>query len=413
MKWLDRLEGLIGDWLTSADTMRAATAELRSLMPIVVIGNRAFVTRYDDVREVLANDRAFGVTEVYAEKMARTTGTFFLGMEDTPQYRREVGVARRAVRKDDMGAVASLVAKRARELVERARANGGAFDAVGEFSRLVPLRVLDRYFGVPGPDPDTMKGWMRCIFWDIFLNPGDDEAVREKAGVASGALAPYLQDLVARRKALVASGADAPDDFVTRLVTEQAADATIDDDLVRRNIGGVIVGAVDTQSKSMAQALDQLLRRPAAFESARRAALANDLTLLRSHIWEALRFNPHNPALFRRCHTDTVIAEGTSRRTAIKAGTEVVVLTISAMFDESVMDAPDEFRVDRPNGVYLHFGDGQHTCFGAHMNGVVLPAALRELLVVEGLAYADDGPGAIEYEGPFPDRMKLKFDVAS
>jgi len=195
-------------------------------------------------------------------------------------------------------------------------------------------------------------------------------------------------------------------------VQQQVSDSTIDDDLLRRNIGGVIVGAVDTQSKALAQALDELLRRPDALDSARRAALANDIASVRAHVWEALRFNPHNPVLFRRCHADTVIADGTDRRTTIKAGTDVIVFTIAAMFDPEVALSPDEFRTDRPNAAYMHFGDGQHTCFGAFLNGVVLPMAMRELLVLDGLAYADDGPRAIEYEGPFPDRMRLTFDVA-
>jgi cytochrome P450 len=412
MKWLDRLEGLVGEWLTSAETLRVATAELRSWMPIAVVGGRAFVSRYDDVVEVLGNDRDFGVTEIYADRMARTTGVFFLGMEDTPQYRREVGMARRAVRSDDAGVVATLVTECSREFIDRARVEGGVFDAVGEFSRLVPLRLVERYFGVPGPDGETMKRWMRSIFWDIFLNSNDDPAVREAARVASAELKPYLEDLIARRRSLLASGREAPDDFVTRLVREQTTDPTLDDDLIRRNIGGVIAGAVDTLSKAIAHAVDQLLRRPAAFESARRAAVANDIASLRSHIWEALRFNPHNSALFRYCRSDAVIADGTKRRTVVKAGTGIVALTISAMFDEDALQEPNEFRGDRPSRTYLHFGHGQHTCFGAHLNSVVLPAAIKELLVLDGLAYAEDGPGVIEYEGPFPDHMKLRFDVA-
>ncbi|HEY4012906.1 MAG TPA: cytochrome P450 [Polyangiaceae bacterium] len=410
MSILGRLETAIGDWLTSTDTLRAASAELRKLAPITVAGGRTFVFRRDDVAEVLGNERAFGVTEIYADRMARTTGTFFLGMEDTPRYRREVGLARGAVKTTDAAAITSIVTSRARELVGAARARGGVIDAVSDFTRLVPLRLVETYLGVPGPDPDTMKRWMRNIFWDIFLNQGEDAAVREKARGCSDELRPYLLGLVAERRRKLASCTDV-DDFVTRLVREQAADPTIDDDLLRRNIGGVIVGAVDTQSKAMAHALDQLLRRPAALESARRAALANDMTSLRAHIWEALRFDPLNPVLFRKCHADTVVADGTRRRTVIEAGSMVVAFTLSAMFDEEALTDPNEFRLDRPSTTYMHFGFGQHTCFGAFMNGVVLPAAMRELLVLEGLAYDEDGPGKIEYEGPFPDRMKLRFDV--
>jgi cytochrome P450 len=252
---------------------------------------------------------------------------------------------------------------------------------------------------------------MRAIFWDIFLNPNNDATVRETARVASLALRPYLEGLLEEPKDALASGREIPDDFVGRLVRQQQADSSIDDDLVIRNIGGVIVGAVDTQSKAIAQALDQLIRRPEALESARRACTANDDALLRRHIWEALRFNPHNPALFRTCHSDTVVADGTARRTVINKGSSVVALTISAMFDPDALDQPSEFRTDRPDRDYIHFGYGQHTCFGSRINEIVLPAVFKSLLSLDGLAYAEDGKRRIEYDGPFPDRMMLRFDA--
>jgi cytochrome P450 len=411
MSWLERIEDEIAGWFTSPEAIRAVSSELRGLAPIATLGSYALVSRYDDVREVFANDKDFGVTEIYAARMERTTGAFFLGMEDTPQYRREVEIARRAVRADDAQRIAELVVESARELVGRAKDRGGAFDAVSEYSRLIPLALVREYFGVPGPDPETMKTWMRHVFWDLFLNVGNDAAIIEKANAASAAMRPYLDALLRDRKTRLSAGAEVPDDFVTRLVQQQMADPSIDDDLLRRNIGGVIVGAVDTQSKAIAHAVDALLRRPAALESARSAAASGDTRAVAAHVWEALRFNPHNAALFRYCRSNAVIADGTDRRTAIDAGTTVVVLTISAMFDPQRFPQPDEFRTDRPADDYLHFGHGQHMCFGTRINGIVLPLAVKELLLLEHLRYDEDGEGEIEYEGPFPDRMRLRFDV--
>jgi cytochrome P450 len=411
MSWLERIEREVADWFTSPEALRAVSAELRGLAPIATLGSYAVVSRYDDVREVLANDKDFGVTEIYAARMERTTGAFFLGMEDTPRYRREVEIARRAVRADDANRIAELVGARARELLARAKERGGAFDAVAEYSRLIPLALVRDYLGVPGPDPETMKRWMRSIFWDLFLNQGDDAAIVEKANAASAEMRPYLDGLLRERKARLTEGAEVPDDFVTRLVQQQIADPGIDDDLLRRNIGGVIVGALDTLSKGIAHAIDALLRRPAAFESARRAAQAGDVRSLGSHVSEALRFNPHNIAIFRFCRARAVIADGTDRRTVIEPGTTVVVLTISAMFDPTRFARPDEFLTDRPSDDYLHFGQAQHMCFGTRINGIVLPLAVKELLLLDRLRYDEDGPGEIEYEGPFPDHMRLRFDV--
>ncbi|HKQ69198.1 MAG TPA: hypothetical protein VJT73_07660, partial [Polyangiaceae bacterium] len=88
MSWLEKIESAITNWLTSTETLRLASAELRELMPIVELGNRVVVFKYDDVAEVLSKSDSFGVAAIYAAKMERTTGAFFLGMEATPRYRR-------------------------------------------------------------------------------------------------------------------------------------------------------------------------------------------------------------------------------------------------------------------------------------------------------------------------------------
>ncbi len=84
---------------------------LRRIKPIVLLKNFALVTRYEDVQEVLARDDVFQVP--YAEKMEIITGgqNFFLGMQKSPDYDRDVSNMRSAMRRDDMARIASIVAK--------------------------------------------------------------------------------------------------------------------------------------------------------------------------------------------------------------------------------------------------------------------------------------------------------------
>ena len=64
------------------------------------------------------------------------------------------------------------------------------------------------------------------------------------------------------------------DDVLGRLLALQnAAHPWLDDLAVRRNLAGVIVGAVDTTSKFVALAIDELLRRPEMLAGARECAL--------------------------------------------------------------------------------------------------------------------------------------------
>ncbi|MFA9271854.1 MAG: cytochrome P450, partial [Baekduiaceae bacterium] len=108
-------------------------------------------------------------------------------------------------------------------------------------------------------------------------------------------------------------------------------------------------------------------------------------------------------ALLRTCAHDRVVAGGTDRETTIRKGAIVFCATQAAMFDEDVVDAPEEFRLDRPDEAYLHFGHGLHTCFGEQLNRRQIPAMLMALL---------EGPtvhraGRLRWDGPYPAELRV------
>jgi cytochrome P450 len=100
---------------------------------------------------------------------------------------------------------------------------------------------------------------------------------------------------------------------------------------------------------------------------------------------------------------DYHLAAGEPHGTHLRKGMVVFALTWSAMFDESVLEAPDEFRADRPDYHYLHFATGRHTCFGKHISRVQVPQILKPLLRLDGLRPA----GAPEYDGTFPEKLMV------
>ncbi len=77
-------------------------ALLRNTWPIWVVKNNALVTRYDDVKEALRADDAFGVT--YKEKLDLILGgvPFFLGMNDKETHDREKAALTKAVPPEDV-----------------------------------------------------------------------------------------------------------------------------------------------------------------------------------------------------------------------------------------------------------------------------------------------------------------------
>ncbi len=363
----------------------------------------AIVTRHADVIEVLEREADFAV--VYEPRMRRLTDgeNFFLGMQDGPAYTRDVTNMRAAVRRGDLaGMVVPLAAKRAAEIVAAAP---GRLDVPVDLARRIPLHLLDRYFGTPGPSEAETAEWMTVLFWYLFADLDADPAIEARAMAAAASLRVYLDGAIAARKAAGAGG----DDILGRCLALQAAGQPGMDDLgIRNNLIGLLIGFVPTIAKATTQALAQLLHRPAALAVAQGAARAGDDALLGICVFEAMRFDPGNPIIYRRAVRDTEIARGTLRALKIPKDTMVLAANLSAMFDPLAWPAPEEFRTDRPWAQYILWGWGMHTCFGEHINHAVIPQILKPLLAKPGLRAI----GPIDKGGtPFPVHYPVTWDA--
>jgi cytochrome P450 len=366
----------------------------------------AVVTRYEDVKEVLRRDDDFAV--VYEPRMRAITGgeNFFLGMADSPEYARDVAHMRLAMRREDVESVVRpFAAARAAEIVGAAP---GRIDVPHDLTLRVPAQLVGTYFGTPGPSEQDMIAWTTILFWYLFIDLGADPAVDAKALAAGQALRDYLDEAIRERKAAPSE----QDDVLGRCLALQATKEPGTDDLaIRNNLIGLLIGAVPTTSKAAVQALDQLLDRPEALVGAQAAARDGDDARLAAYVFEGLRFNPVNPVIYRRAVREAVIARSTLRARTIPPGTMVLAANLSAMFDPLKVAAPTTFRIDRPWDDYILWGDGLHTCFGAHVNAALIPTILKPLLAKPGLRRAPGTAGQIDTAGtPFPAHLVVEFD---
>jgi cytochrome P450 len=375
-------------------------AILRRIKPILLIKNFALVTRFEDVQEVLARDDVFLVT--YGEKMRMITGgrDFFLGMQNSPEYTRDVSHMRSVIRREDIpDRITPFVQKTASDLVTSA---GGQLDVV-KLSKAVPARLIADYFGCSPPSDEQVAAWASVIFQYLFTDQDNDPNVAQSATKAAAEVRNWLDKAIAARKA----NRVLKDDVLGRCLALQSVGLPAMDDVsIRNNLLGLLVGAIPTTSKCCTQALDQLFGRPEQLKGAQAAALADDDALLGKYVFEALRFNPNNPGLFRVAVEDYRLARSALHGTIIPQGTSVIAATQSAMFDERMVDQPNEFRIDRPEYLNMHFGYGLHTCFGQYVNRVQIPAILKPLLKRRGLRRAGD----LQYEGPFPSSLSVSLD---
>jgi len=154
---------------------------LRWVKPIAVYKNAALVTRFDHVQEVLSHDDIFHVT--YKEKMEKVTSgeNFFLGMQNTPIYTRDVSNMRLAVRRTDLPEIITpFVDNCAEKIMASAQ---GRIDVPAELSRVVPTRLVGHYFGTPGWDEEEFANAATSMFQYLFY-PDDPEV--EKNRISGG-----------------------------------------------------------------------------------------------------------------------------------------------------------------------------------------------------------------------------------
>ncbi|MCA9162684.1 MAG: cytochrome P450 [Planctomycetales bacterium] len=401
---IGQLVAVLKQWF--AANPATAFAILRQVQPILALPNLVIVTRYDDVCDVLTRHRDYSVT--YGPRMQAMTGggNFFLGMQESPEYERDTSLMRLAMPSHEAATkVNDFVTATAKRLVGDA---GGKIDLVQQLTRVVPARWIANYFGFLPTDEQQFIDDCHAVFRYLFIGPPGDEQVQREADVAASRLREAIDRAIEQRQANPA--APPRDDVLARCLQQQQAGLPGADNVqIRNNLFGLFVGAVPTTSEATTNALLQLLARPDELAKAQEAARRDDFPLLQRYVIEALRFQPINPFLVRVAAHDDVLAKGTSRETRIRQGTVVLAATQSAMFDESVVDDPQAFRIDRPDHHYILYGVGMHACFGRYVNDVQIPRIAQALLVKHDLRLPPGDAGRLKHKGPFPWSVTVEY----
>jgi cytochrome P450 len=376
-------------------------ALLRRIWPIPHLGKLYAVTRYDDVVEVFATDRIFGVP--YKSKLDLLMGNepFILGMADGPEYRTAIAALRSVMRADDLPALSARVAAQASTIVAGCN---GRIEVVDSLVRRISFDFLGDYLGVPPPAQGDLRVWGTRLFEYQFIS-SDAPLVAEVREIAP-ALRDHIQAEMDRRW----TAPSGKDDVLARCLARQKdGDAWFTDINIRTALTGMIVGGPPQPPMVVPQALEQLLRRPDALAGAQAAAREDDDDALYGYLIEAMRFDPLGPALPRIAVKDGVIAEGTSRRIRVPAGATVFASFQSAMMDERRVADPKRFDPRRQPGDYVHFGHGAHECFGRYINRATLHLMVKPLLAKTGLRRARGSAGHLRKNGALAESLTVEF----
>jgi len=380
-----------GGLLSSPGPLAAAAwIGVRVLNRPLRVGQVVIAARRRHVDEALGRDLAFGIAPVNAARIdAVNGGPFVLGRDRSADLTLERRALYSALAAVDMAALAERAAADADELLANA---GGALDVVGGYARRVAARTANRLFGISPPDDALFQEVARAVFAHTFLNLGDDKAVEARALKAGELMRAWFDEEIVRRRRTGVLGAD----FMGRLLSQ----GLLDDDGVRRTLGGMLVGSIDTTASAVARIV-YVLGRDRRLADATRAD-ADDVIRMRGWCWEALRRWPHNPLVLRQALVDTTLGG-----VPVPAGAKVVAWTQAAMQDPKAVPFPAEMRPDRPAQSYLHFGAGLHPCAGRAVNDWQVPMLVGKLMA-RGLARV----APIAWAGPFPDRLTVQLGAA-
>jgi cytochrome P450 len=423
--------------------------QLRQHRPILVTPECTLVSMYSDVTDVLQMPALFTV-DLYKPKMGVTPTEvgYLMAHDDDALHYREKSLMQGLLNREDIPRVRKLIEKTARKILDDA---GGSIEIVNKYCRMVPAHLVQDYFGLDGVNRNDLIEWSYWNQYDAFhnqpfdLNPPDEfQYIVKKHGDVTEQLVCYIAVLMGRKLVAVKIGnivriilaplrlikdlvwrlfgrkpGASKDDMVKRMLRSKfAKEVDFPINRVGVNAGGLLIGAIETTSQAVAQVIEYfLVHRPDLLGEVKRKAALADPGAFDSMVWEALRFVPISPYMFRQASADYVIAKGTDRKTDIRARTNVLLLTQSAMFDPYAYENPDKFDSNRNWYHHFNFGFGSHECLGKYVGMVLIPEMVRQVMLRNGItskgtisrrngALYGNGPGA-GTDGPFPEEYNL------
>nr|7WEX_A Chain A, Cytochrome P450 hydroxylase [Streptomyces avermitilis MA-4680 = NBRC 14893] len=357
---MDPAEGLLADPYAVYDRLRD-TAPVHRIAG--TDGKPAWlVTRYDDVREGLANpllslDKKHALPGNYrglALPPALDANLLNMDAPDHTRIRRLVGRAFTLRRVEQLR---EPVRETAHRLLD-ALGTHGSTDLIASYAAPLPITVICDLLGVPDEHRRDFRAWTDPL---VTPDPARPDVARESVVSLLGFFTGLLAD---KRK-------NPADDLLSDLIAVQEEGDRLTEDELMSLAFLILFAGYENTVHLIGNAVLALLRHPEQL-----AALREDPARLPDAVGEFARYE--GPALLaiRRFPVRDVTIGGVT----VPAGETVLLSLSAANRDPSRFPDPDRLDLGRDAAGHLALGHGVHYCLGAPLARLETEVALAALL---------------------------------
>jgi len=323
------------------------------------------VTRFNDIVAVDTDPQAFSSEPsiFISDPMEGFALPAFIQM-DPPRHDEQRKTVAPAVSSKNLAAMESLIRSRIQNTLDDLPI-GEPFDWVDRVSIELTGQMLTALFDFPYEDRRKLTYWSDMATADPDSGLYDPERYQEQFMEIMLECAGYFTQLWNERV-----NAEPKGDLISMLAHGPST-RDMDPQEYLGNVLLLIIGGNDTTRNTMSGSVLAMHENPQ-----ERAKLDADPSLIPSMVSETIRWQTPLAYMRRTATRDVELAGKTIRK-----GDKVVMWYASGNRDDTVIESPDVYRIDRPDvRRHLSFGFGIHRCLGNRLAELQLRILWEEIL---------------------------------